>query len=93
MWLSFVKCGISHNLDGTEGNDINIEGIPDYKLPHPDREFEMDDSSDEEDDGEVITEFKEAVGDNESHSEGDSDSHSNWFSVMYVAVKKIPFKS
>ena len=53
----------------------------------------MDDSSDEEDDGEVLTEFKEAVGDNESQSEGDSDSHSNWFSVMYVAVKKIPFKS
>ena len=34
---SFVKCGISHNLDGTEDNDINIEGIPDYKLPQPDR--------------------------------------------------------
>ena len=87
---SFVKCGISHNLDGTEDNDINIEGIPDYKLPQPDREFEMDDSSDEEDDDEVLTECEEAVDDNESDSEGDSDSDSNWFSVMYVAVKKIP---
>ena len=34
---SFVKCGTSHNLDGTEDDDINIEGIPDYKLPQPDR--------------------------------------------------------
>ena len=34
--------------------------------------------------------YEEAVDDNESDSEGDSDSDSNWFSVMYVAVKKIP---
>ena len=50
----------------------------------------MDDSSNEEDDDEVLTEYEEAVGDNESDSEGDSDNDSNWFSVMYVAVKKIP---
>ena len=74
---SFVKCGISHNLDGTEDNDINIEGILDYKLPQPDREFEMDDSSNEEDDNEVLTEGEEAVDDNESDSEGGSDSDSN----------------
>ena len=74
---SFVKCRISHNLDGTEDNDINIEGIPDYKLPQPDREFEMDDSSDEEDDEEVLTECEDAVDDNESDSEGDSDGDSN----------------
>ena len=74
---SFVKCGILHNLAGTENNDINIEGIPDYKLPQPNREFEMDHSSDEEDDVEVLTECKEAVDDNESDSEGDSDSDSN----------------
>ena len=74
---SFVKCGISHKLDGTEGNDINIEGILDYKLPQPDREFKMDDSSDEEDDDEVLTECEVAVDDNESGSEGDSDSYSN----------------
>ena len=42
-----------HNLDGIEDNDINIEGTSDYKLPQPDRETEMHDSSDEEDDGEV----------------------------------------
>ena len=81
---------ISHNLDGTEDNDINIEGIPDYKLPQPDREFEMDDSSDEEDDDEVLTECEEAVDDNESDSEGDSHSDLTWFSVIYVAVNKIP---
>ena len=50
--------------------------------------------SDEEDDDEVLTECEEVVDDNESYSEGDSDSDSNLFSVMYVAVKKIPlFKS
>ena len=43
----------------------------------------MDDSSDEEDD-EVLTECEEAGDDNES------DSDSNWFSVIYVAVMKIP---
>ena len=83
---SFAECGISHNLDGTEGNDINIEEIPDYKLPQPDREFEMDDSSYKEDDDKILTECEEAGDDNES----DSDSDSNSFSVMYVTVKKIP---
>ena len=53
---SFVKCGISHSLVRTEDNDINIEGISDYKLPQLDREFEMDDSSDEKNDDEVLTE-------------------------------------
>ena len=48
----------------------------------------MDDSSVEEDDDEVLTECEEAVDDNESDSEGDSDS--NWFFVIYVAVKKTP---
>ena len=66
-----------HNLDWTEDNDMNIEGISDYKLPQPNREFEMDDSSDEEDDDEVLTECKEAVDENESDSKGDSDSDSN----------------
>ena len=46
--------------------------------------------TDEEDDDEVWTESEEAVDDNESDSKGDSDSNSNWFSVMCVAVKKIP---
>ena len=50
----------------------------------------MDDPSDEKDDDEVLTEYEEAVDNNQSDSEGDSDSDSNWFSVMYVAVKKIP---
>ena len=85
-----IFCYLSHNLDGTEDNDIDIEGIPDYKFPQPNRQFEIDDSSDEEDDGEVLTEFEEAVGDNESDSEGDIDSDSNWFSAIYVAVKIKP---
>ena len=73
---SFVKCGILHNLDGTEDN-INIEGIPDHKLPQPDRDFEMDDSSNEEDDNKFLTRYEEAVDDNENDSECDSDSDSN----------------
>ena len=51
-----------------------IEEIRDYKLPQPDREFEMDDSSNDEDDDKVLTECEEVVDDNESDSEGDSDS-------------------
>ena len=50
----------------------------------------MDDSSDEEDDDEVLAECEEAVDDKESDSEGDGDSDSNWFSVIYMAVKKKP---
>ena len=34
----------------------------------------MDDSSNEEDDDEVLTEWEEGVDDNKSDSEGDSDS-------------------
>ena len=74
---SFVKCGISRNLDGTEDNDINIKGIPDCKLPQSNREFEIDYSSDEEDDDEVLTECEAAVDGNESDSEGGSDSDLN----------------
>ena len=37
----------------------------------------MDDSSDEEDDDEVLTECEEVVDDNESDSKGDSDSDLN----------------
>ena len=48
---SFVKCGISLDLSGSENNEINIEGIPDYKMPefHP----ESDDSDNDvyDDDG------------------------------------------
>ena len=30
---SFKKCGISLDLRGSEDDDINIEGIPNYKMP------------------------------------------------------------
>ena len=64
---------------------------PDFKLLQRDREFEIDNSSDEEDDDGVLTECEEAVNDNESDSKGDSDSDSNWFYVIYVALRKIAF--
>ena len=60
-----------------ERTDIFEYSHPDYKLPQPDREFEMDDSSDEEDDDEVLTGYEEAVDDNEGDSEDDSDSNPN----------------
>ena len=49
---SFKKCGISFDLGGLEDDDINIEGIPDYKMPSADEilvEFhlETDDSDDD----------------------------------------------
>ena len=30
--MSFKKCRISLDLSGSENNEINIEGIPDYKM-------------------------------------------------------------
>ena len=63
---------------------------PEYKLPFLLLLMTLIRVTDEEDDDEVWTESEEAVDDNESDSKGDSDSNSNWFSVMCVAVKKIP---
>ena len=54
---SFLKCSISNNLDGTEIEGITIKGTPGYRLPEPEKEFELDDSSsDGDDDDEIITE-------------------------------------
>ena len=75
--LQFTWNTLARTVDGTEDNDINIEGIPDHKLPQPNREPETDTSINEEDDDEVLTECEETVNDNESDSEGDSDSDSN----------------
>ena len=52
---SFKKCGISLDLSGSEDDVINIEGIPNYKMPSADEvledlvEFhlESDDSDDD----------------------------------------------
>ena len=30
---SFVKCGISNNIDGSENHLVNIRGLEDYPMP------------------------------------------------------------
>lgn len=63
---SFKKCGISLDLSGSQHDDINIEGIPDYKMPSADEvigdlvEFylESDDSDDDVYDNNEDDEFE-----------------------------------
>ena len=63
---SFKKCGISLDLTGSEDDDINIEGIPNYKMPSADEvledlvEFhlESDDSDDDVYDNNEDDEFE-----------------------------------
>ena len=63
---SFKKCGISLDLSGSEDDDINIEGIPNYKMPSADEvledlvEFhlESDDSDDDVYDNNEDDEFE-----------------------------------
>ena len=31
--LSFKKCGLSVALDGSENDEVNIEGLPEYQMP------------------------------------------------------------
>ena len=38
---SFLKCGLSNNLDGTEDDQIKIRGIEDYAMPSAEREFTL----------------------------------------------------
>ena len=38
---SFLKCGLSNNLDGTEDDQIKIRQIEDYTMPSAEREFTL----------------------------------------------------
>jgi hypothetical protein len=49
---SFVKCGITNNLDGLEDDQVNIRGLEDYKMPLPEEEYHLQMSSEEEEDDE-----------------------------------------
>ena len=52
---SFKKCGLSVALDGSEDDQVNIEGIPNYQTPKAfgdGPEFALLDDSDEDDSGE-----------------------------------------
>ena len=38
---SFVKCGISNNIDGSENHLVNIRGLEDYQIPAAESEFHL----------------------------------------------------
>ena len=63
----FKKCGFSVALDGSENDEINIEGLPEYQMPSAfvqDHEYVLDDNDksekEDEDKGnaEIEEEFK-----------------------------------
>ena len=69
---SFKNCGISTNVDGTEDDLVNIKGIEGYKMPKPEKEFQLIES-DEDDEGDE-DEFEETS----SSEDSDSDCFFFW---------------
>ena len=48
---SFKKCGLSVALDGSENDEVNIEGLPEYQMPSAfvqDNEYVLDDDDESE---------------------------------------------
>ena len=48
---SFKKCGLSVSLDGSENNEVNIEGLPEYQMLSAfvqDNEYVLDDDDESE---------------------------------------------
>ena len=61
---SFKKCGISLTLDRKENDEINIEGITDYEMPHADEidaaaVFRLESEDDSEDNADKEAELYE----------------------------------
>ena len=61
---SFKKCGLSVGLDGSENDEVNIEGLPEYQMPSTfvqDNEcvLDHDDESEKEDEGKGNVENEE----------------------------------
>ena len=61
---SFKKCGLSVALDGSESDEINIEGLPEYQMPSAfaqDNEYVLydEDESEKEDEDNGNTENDE----------------------------------
>ena len=46
---SFLKCGLSNSLDGSEDHEVNIKSIDGYKMPEPESEVHMVSESGSED--------------------------------------------
>lgn len=68
---SFVKCGITCKLDGSEDDQVNIRGLESYTMPLPEEEFHLE-SSDEDDD--ELTDVSEACSGSNTSSSDDDDS-------------------
>ena len=43
---SFLKCGLTNALDGSENDLVKIQGIEDYTFPEPEKEFQLVSNSD-----------------------------------------------
>ena len=73
---SFLKCGISNALDGSENYLVNIKGIEGYALPTPDEEYELleEENLDCE---EYILRSKVDITDSKSSDEGKTSSDSS----------------
>ena len=54
---SFLKCGLSNNLDDTKVDQIKIKGIEDYTIPSAELEFTL--LGDNEESGGCENEFTE----------------------------------
>ena len=46
---SFVKCGITNKIDGSEDDEVSIRGLEGYIMPLPEEEFHLQTSIEEED--------------------------------------------
>ena len=49
---SFKKCGITTAADGSEDDQVHIEGVEGYAMPLPEKEFHLESSSDDDDNDE-----------------------------------------
>ena len=76
---SFKKCGFFKNLDGSEDALINIKDIVAYKIPLPEKEFQMIEETDSEDDDDN-DEFEEPS----SESDLDSMEYSTRYAYFIV---------
>ena len=71
---SFLKCGLTNALHGSEEEFLNIRGMEVYTIPEPEKEFELvsDADSDEDDDyviNENVSDGEETETDNSSDEE------------------------
>ena len=67
---SFKKCGLSNDSNEKENALVKIKGIEGYKMPLPEKKFEMESESDDDDEDEYEDgEFEESSSSESSSSE------------------------